>query len=147
MTGATFAPGERWAATVAIWWALLWRMALTAGILGAALSALGADDGGFPWQRPAVGALSSLLAIRWKLRAPWSVVWRAWWALLWRTAGVGGALILAASLALDLQPYSTADLLIGVAVALPALLWTAWAVVRLVERWSSSLVDEWAGTP
>ena len=87
------------------------------------------------------------MAIRWKLRAPWSLCG----VLGGRCCGARPAwavpLSLAASLAFDLEPYSTADLLIGVAVAVPTALWTAWAVVRLVERWSSSLVDEWAATP
>lgn len=81
-----------------------------------------------------VGLLVSLWAVWQLLREPWPVVLAAWWALLWRTALVGGALFAAASWALGTAYRSDAVYLLALAFVLPTSVWAAWGIVCVVER-------------
>ena len=90
--------------------------------------------GAMPVVSSPVGLLVRLWAVWQLLREPWPVVLAAWWALLWRTALVGGALFAAASCALGTAHRSDAEYLLALAFVLPISVWAAWGIVYVVER-------------
>ena len=124
---------KRWPAVLAIWWGLTWRMVVVGGLLTTAATAV-FGTGAMPVVSFPVGLLVSLWAVWQLLRERWPVVLAAWWALLWRTALVGGALFAAASWALGTAYRSDAEYLLALAFVLPTSVWAAWGIVCVVER-------------
>ena len=139
-----------WAMALSVWWSLVWRWLLFGALLlGVASRWLGIElpgpDGPGNLAGALVGSAVWLLLTRWAVRAalltPGWVVWRAWWAVVWRHA-CGGALFTAASLALAVTPGSGADYLLLGVVALPVSVWSAGGVVWTVvwyERWTAAV--------
>ena len=122
----------RWPMALAVWWSWTWRMILFPGFLvalaGRVLDVPETTILGF-----AVGLLVTWWAVRAQLRVPLSVSLLCWWAMIWRMALVGGALLAFVSFQLGITPGTGADYALGIAVALPTSAWAAWGAVWVIE--------------